>query len=442
MKKTTILLLVCLLGTMNLFAQTDEMKYRRSSLSMILLESDNFPQKDYVMKSWNNYPFPDKYNQHDISSKSIDIDGIKLTDEDLKAAGFLKDTLSNVLQITKAAAIRPVRYLNDEKTLAFELPSEKQKYQMKIDKIIKDQKIANQLVASWFVKDGEFSMDLVSERGMYNASDMDAAIASGNVMGSGNASLKDAGRELIQNTFVTFTKLNYFENEPAAKLILEAAKVAAGELKTPMQQQAAIKAAELAYEKAKEGYSLVSKTWLYKLAWSDSTLKTVLYPLWSKGVDALNASDAFSLEFVGNQYNTSIVLGGKDLENIIDKATVRNIDNAFAKLQKQNDVFKPKIPVSSTGPIMAQIGMKEGISPGDKFEVLEMTWDEKAGTTTWKSVGKCSVDKKAPIWDNRYNAGDGPDGEVAKDAEGNPISASQFKGSKKIQVGMLLKQLK
>ncbi len=434
-------MLVCLLGTMNLFAQTDEMKYRRSSLSMILLESDNFPQKDYVMKSWNNYPFPDKYNQHDISSKSIDIDGIKLTDEDLKAAGFLKDTLSNVLQITKAEAIRPVRYLNDEKTLAFELPSEKQKYQMKIDKIIKDQKIVNQLVASWFVKDGKFSMDLVAERGMYNASEMSASIASGNVMSS--ASIMDAGKELIQNTFVTFTKLNYFENEPAAKLILEAAKVAAGELKTPMQQQAAIKAAELAYEKAKEGYSLVSKTWLYKLKWSEVELDAVYKMYNSEDITSdILASDAFSLEFVGNQYNTSIVLGGKDLENIIDKATVRNIDNAFAKLQKQNDVFKPKIPVSSTGPIMAKIGMKEGISPGDKFEVLEMTWDEKAGTTTWKSVGKCSVDKKAPIWDNRYNAGNGPDGEVATDAEGNPISASQFKGSKKIQVGMLLKQLK
>lgn len=438
MKKTTILTLVCLLGTMNLLAQTDEMKYLRSSLSMILLESDNFPNKDAVMNSWNNYPFPDKYNQHDISSKSIDIDGIKLTDEDLKAAGFLKDTLSNVLQITKASAIRPVRYLNDEKTLAFGLPTEKQEYEIKITKLIKDKKIANQLVASWFVKDGKTSTALMEARGSYNATEMDAAIAAGKERGS--AALADAGEQLIQNTFVTFTKLNFFENEPAAKLILEAAKVAAGELKTPIQQEAAIKAAELAYEKGKDGYSILSKTWLYKLSWSESEMNHV-WDLWDNP-EGINKSDSFNLEFIGSQYNTSIVLAGENMAKIIDKATVRNIDNAFAKLQKQNDVFKPKIPVSSTGPIMAQIGMKEGISPGDKFEVLEMVWDENAGKTTWKSVGKCSVDKKAPIWDNRYNAGDGPDGEVAKDAEGNPITASQFKGSKKIQVGMLLKQLK
>ena len=218
MKKTTILTLVCLLGAMNLFAQTDEMKYLRSSLSMILLESDNFPSKDAVMNSWNNYPFPDKYNQHDISSKSIDIDGMKLTDEDLKAAGFLKDTLSNVLQITKASAIRPVRYLNDEKTLAFGLPTEKQEYEIKITKLIKDKKIANQLVASWFVKDGKTSSAVMEARGSYNATEMDAAIAAGKERGS--AALADAGEQLIQNTFVTFTKLNFFENEPAAKLIL------------------------------------------------------------------------------------------------------------------------------------------------------------------------------------------------------------------------------
>ena len=437
MKTKKILTLVFLLGSMSLSAQTDEMKYLRSSLSMILLESDNFPSKDAVMKSWNNYPFPDKYNQHDISSKSIDIDGIKLTDEDLKDAGFLKDTLSG-LKMTAAAAIRPVRYLNDEKTSAFGLPTEKQEYEIKITKVIKDKKIANQLVASWFVKDGKTSSALMEERGSYNATEMDAAIAAGKERGS--AALADAGEQLIQNTFVTFTKLNFFENEPAAKLILEAAKVAAGELKTPIQQQAAIKAAELAYEKAKDGYSILSKTWLYKLSWSASEMNHV-WDLWDNP-EGINKSDSFNLEFIGSQYNTSLVLAGDDLAKIIDKATVRNIDKAFAKLQKQNDVFKPKIPVSSTGPIMAQIGMKEGISPGDKFEVLEMVWDEKAGKTTWNSVGKCSVDKKAPIWDNRYNAGDGPDTEVAKDAEGNPITASQFKGSKKIQVGMLLKQLK
>ena len=213
MKTKKILTLVFLLGSMSLSAQTDEMKYLRSSLSMILLESDNFPSKDAVMKSWNNYPFPDKYNQHDISSKSIDIDGIKLTDEDLKDAGFLKDTLSG-LKMTAAAAIRPVRYLNDEKTSAFGLPTEKQEYEIKITKVIKDKKIANQLVASWFVKDGKTSSALMEERGSYNATEMDAAIAAGKERGSaaladadlalasGSQALTDANSALSVNTAV------------------------------------------------------------------------------------------------------------------------------------------------------------------------------------------------------------------------------------------------
>ena len=445
MKKKLAFSLVVILSATNLFAQAEDGKYLRSSLSMILLESDDFPNKDAVMSSWNNYPFPDKYNEHNIDTKNFNVDAMELSNQDLLDAGFLKDTLNNALQIMKAeSALRPVKYLNDEKTLAVVLPSEKQKYQLKIDKVIKDNGIARQLVSSWFTRDGKFSVAAIQERGSYNASAMEADIAAGNVMS--NASLMDAGKQLVQNTFVTFSKLNFFKNEPAAALTRDLAKVQLAksmkEKKSPqMLIDKAMQGLDVVYEETKEGYSLVSKTWLYKLEWNDSIYKTVLCPMWND-VEKLNSTDAFNLEFVGNQYNTSLVtfkIGEQRTEEqLIDIATVRNMDNAFAKLQNKNDVFKPMIPVSSSGPIMAKIGMKEGISAGDKFEVLEMIWDEKAGQTTWKSVGKCSVDKKAPIWDNRYNLGDGP----ATDVDENPVAATQFKGSKKIQVGMLLKQLK
>jgi hypothetical protein len=444
----TSLVVACLSITSQTKAQElkQDFKYRRSSLSMVLIESESSPNKDAVMSSWNNYPLPDKYNNHDIDLKSFNINAVQLSEKDLLNAGFLTDTLKNTFQITKATvSLKPVKYLNTEKTLAVVMPTDKQEYQLKIDKVVNDNKMANKLVAKWFNRstDGKFDMSLIQERGFYNASEMEASIAQGQTKGL--ASLGDAGEELLRNTFVTFTKLEFIENEPVAAIVRDAAKEVALESLAGSPQfliNKTMKGLDKVYEKTKEGYSLWSKTWLYRLNWNDS-IATIFYnELWSNP-SAFDKSDLFSLEFVGAQYNQSLVtfkIGEKRTqEQIIDLAMVRNIDNAFAKLQKQNDVFKPKTPVLTVNPITAQIGMKEGLTGGESFDVLEMTFNQKTGLTEYKKVGSAKADKKI-IWDNRYNAGE--QAEQVLDEDGNPITATLFKGGKKIQPGMLLKQVK
>jgi len=444
----TVLTVACLVGTTQTFAQesSKDFKYRRSSLSMILIESESFPNKDAVMSSWNNYPFPDKYNKHEIDLKSFNINAIVLSEQDLLDAGFLKDTLKNPLQIAKATgSLKPVKYLNTEQTIAVVMPTEKQEYQLKIDKVMNDNKLANKLVAKWFNRsaDGKFDMSLIQERGFYNASELEASIAQGQALGA--ASLGDAGEELLRNTFVTFTKLEFIENEPAAAIVRDAAKAYIAESmagKPQMLIDKSMQVVDATYEKTKEGYSLWSKTWLYRLNWNDSIAAIFYNDLWSNP-SAFDKSDLFSLEFVGDQYNQSLVtfkIGEKRTqEQIIDLALVRNVDNAFAKLQKKNDVFKPKVPVLTSNPITAQIGMKEGLNGGESFDVLEMTLNPKTGLTEYKKVGSAKADKKI-IWDNRYNAGEQV--EPVLDKDGNPITATPFKGGKTIQPGMLLKQVK
>jgi len=444
----TVLTVACLVGTTQTFAQesSKDFKYRRSSLSMILIESESFPNKDAVMSSWNNYPFPDKYNKHEIDLKSFNINAIVLSEQDLLDAGFLKDTLKNPLQIAKATgSLKPVKYLNTEQTIAVVMPTEKQEYQLKIDKVMNDNKLANKLVAKWFNRsaDGKFDMSLIQERGFYNASELEASIAQGQALGA--ASLGDAGEELLRNTFVTFTKLEFIENEPAAAIVRDAAKAYIAESmagKPQMLIDKSMQVVDATYEKTKEGYSLWSKTWLYRLNWNDSIAAIFYNDLWSNP-SAFDKSDLFSLEFVGDQYNQSLVtfkIGEKRTqEQIIDLALVRNVDNAFAKLQKKNDVFKPKVPVLTSNPITAQIGMKEGLNGGESFDVLEMTLNPKTGLTEYKKVGSAKADKKI-IWDNRYNAGEQV--EPVLDKDGNPITATPFKGGKSIQPGMLLKQVK
>lgn len=444
----TILILSCFLITTKISAQesTQDFEYRRSSLSMILIESESFPNKDAVMSSWSNYLFPDKYNQHDIDLKSFNIDAIELSEEGLLDAGFLKDTLKNPFAIDKATmTLQPVKYLNPENTIAVVLPNEKQEYQLKIDQVMRDKKLANKLVASWFNRsaDGKLDMSLIQERGFYDATEMEASIAEGQTKGL--ASLGDAGEELLRNTFVTFTKLNFIENEPVVRIIRDLAKLNIAESMAGSPQMLidnALLGIDKIYEKTKEGYSLQSKTWLYQLNWNDSIAAIFYTELWSNPA-AFDKSDLFSLEFVGVQYNLSLVtfkIGEvRTQEQIIDLALVRNIDKAFAELQKDNDIFKPKVPVLTSDPITAQIGMKEGLTGGESFDVLEMVFNQKTGTTEYKKIGSATADKKI-IWDNRYNAGE--QAEQVLDKDGNPITATLFKGAKTIQPGMLLKQVK
>lgn len=437
------------------FCQVEEMKYRRSSLSMILIESDNFPNKESVMKSWGNYPFPDKYNQHNIEMKSFDFDNTEFSDEELIAAGFLKDTIKGAIKILPiqklnqeaekligGTAVKPLKIL-DENT-AVVLPNEKQLYQYVIDKKIAEDKIANQMVATWFnLNDNKFDMSLIQERGFYNATEMEANIAKGQMRGL--ASLADAGEELLKNSFVTFTKLNFVKNEPAAAIIRDATKIGinASDMAAPLKE-GALKAADLLYEKTKEGYTLWSKTWLYQLEWNDSIAAVFYNDIWSDP-SKLKDSDLFTLKHMNTQYNSSIVMDNvvgekKSLDQMIDIAVVRNLDNSFVKLQKENDVFKPRIPVLTSKPITAQIGLKEGLKGGEKFEVLEMMVNPKTGLTEYKKIATAKVDKKI-VWDNRYNAGNEVE-EPVLDKDGNPITSTAFKGSGKIQPGMLLKLVK
>src|SRR3954463_14275533 len=76
--------------------QHPELKYRRSSLHLILLESEDFPRKEVVMKAYHEAPFPDKYNNHSISTISVDPSSYVLTDAEKVTAGTKKSGMGNL----------------------------------------------------------------------------------------------------------------------------------------------------------------------------------------------------------------------------------------------------------------------------------------------------------------------------------------------------------
>ncbi len=402
--------------------QTPDVKYRRSSLHTMILESGNFDRKDVVLKAFNESPFPDKYNDHTIGEKSFDPSKYGLTDAE--KAIIYKD---------KAG----------KESEAKELP-------FKIQKYFNENQIGNKLVAKWFDRtaDGSFNWNTVADRGLVSASYLDTKTAEAS--SDGIAILKTAGFELIGNTFVVVNKFNFVSNEVAAAATRDAAKIAANAIKVAALKEAAIKAADLAYEKGKEGYSIWATAYLYKLVWNDSVSAVFFTDLYMEkdAVDpakkaAFDNSNLFQLEFIGDESASSLVtfsLKEKRTEDqIVTVGTIRTIDAVFAKLQKKYDVFKTKTPLFTGNPITAKIGLKEGLEGGDKFEVLEQVIDQKTGNVKYVSKGTVTVDKNA-IWDNRYDAaGDAP----AEEADAKPaIDRTTFKGGKNYYPGMLLRQVK
>lgn len=414
-----------------------EVVYRRSSLLTILVESDDFPRKQTVLKAYNEAPFPDKYNNHDIGEKSFDPTKYPVSDADREAAGKKKD--SKLGALAKSAASAATAGIVDKN--AADMP-------IIVAKYLKDQKIANKVVAKWFNRqsDGSFDVTLIKERGAYNASEMEASIAKGSARGV--SALQDAGQELLNNSFVVVTKLKFVSNEIAANIIKLAAIIAASKL--PAGQAAAKVAAEKAYEIAKEGYSVWTTAFLYQLKWNAAVENTFYNDMWiNKGEtdaakkEAFDKSDLFELDFIGKESAQSLVLFNLKVkrteDEIITLATVRNINAVYAKLQKKYAVFKTKTPLLTAQPtITASIGMKEGLVGGEQFEVLEQSIDAKTGLTIYKSKGKIKVEKDK-VWDNRHNAGEDVEGTENAAAA---LKVTTFKGGKKFYPGILIRQIK
>ncbi|MGI6477847.1 MAG: hypothetical protein ACOX0M_00210 [Salinivirgaceae bacterium] len=457
------------IGTLN--EDTPEHVYRRSSLYTILLgidpvfqEEEDWELNKYVMDAYSKAPFPDKYNDH-----RLEISSFKFNDY----AGISSD---NLQQLGDENDEKKSRRIDDAYIKASE-------------RFLKENEIAKGMVAKWFNRqdDGTFDMDLIHERGSYDASAMQVQLASGSVRGM--AMLQDAGEELIKNTFVIINRMRFVKNEPIARAVRDIAySVAEKRIKEEFLQSLAKAAADGVYESTKDGYSVWTISFLFQLEWDDEIANNFYENMW---MDKSNSSeerkylfdnaDIFNLKFVGYEKSKSLVLfsAGKSKEEIIEVATIRNIDKTYAQLQKSYDVFKTKTPIVSTNPITAKIGLKEGLSGGDRFDVLEMTYDIKTGRTKYVKVGQVRVDGKN-IWDNRYalseadigidveeksndaeeiindaveNADDIDENvndveknasdveKKTKDTEGT-LNATIFKGSKNIKAGMLLRQVK
>jgi len=414
--------------------QLQSTTYRRSSLYTIMLDDVGLIKADTIKRSFDSTPIPEKFNDHNLVIRSFNPKDYPIPEEEKisKKKGAGNTFGKSLVSYTSGGLV--------DTTDTQDLP-------LIIQKFFKENRIPQQMVAKWYGRDesGNFNMNLIGERGQYDATEMQASIAKASVRGK--AMLADAGEELISNTFVVVTRFKYIPKEE----VMAAAKRGLSLLKEFGGQNAKFIAdiGSTVADVASKGYVIQANSYLYKLRWNDSIAAVFYQEMWNDSYDssperakAFDNTDLFKLELVGFDKAwadlQSSIFTTKSEDELIRIATVKAIDAVIAKLQRAHDVFKTKTPLYEVDPISAKIGLKEGLEKGDRYEVLEQTIDD-AGRTKYVRKGVIRVDQ--PIWDNRYMAGE----EVAADSTATAaplVDKTIFKGMGKFYPGMLIRQTK
>ena len=409
----------------------NELSYRRNSLATLLVyhPEDEFGPEIY--KAFDSLPIPDKYDDHSIEGYSI-IDNSTIWGVQRKDSGYYKATYGH--QLTAAELQKNAKFTED---------------------LLNREEMGKQMVAKWFglsgnnVEDATFNTKLIQTRGQYNANDVDVALALQTTRGL--ASLSDAGEELLGQTFVLVNDITYVTAEQEAQAAKTAMNVigaifdgiAGGNSGRQVAQAAG------AIADSFTGFKVKTHSYLYQLEWNDS-IAAIFYQFHYTGkpdpakIQAfLDDKTTYRLKYVAHEYEfdkKSVLKGKYSRTELVRTICARSMDKNIVALAKQYEDFKVKTPVyqvltNERGKIegyAAKIGMKEGITEGSKFQVVQRVQDPETGKTKYKYVATVKANKGS-IWDNRYNA-------VLEEADGATLPYTTFTKTAggEILPGMLL----
>ena len=394
-------------SSMSFGQEADLNKYHRSSLYSILLKH---PEKEFcneMIEAFKSIPIPDKYNNHDLKIKVMSAPILQALTKD-EIEGAYKDAITNILSKNK---------------------------------------IGGRLVEKWFDRDkstGNFDMNLVAERGYYDASILDVKEARASARGV--AMLADAGEELINHTYVIVNDIRYADKETMKGAVaggLFAAQLVGSFFGVDLSNVTNA-VGGLAGNIA--GFKVIVTSYLFRLDWNDETANNFYSNLWTDN-SSPNAERQqkwgeemgnFKLKYIGcaTVFSGKTALGGVEKEkDMFLKVCTRAIDKSISDLQKNFDEFKVFTPLISTEPLCAYIGLKEGVDEESRYEVLEKTIDNN-GRTKYEKVGEIKP-VKGQIWDNRFMASFDKE-------EGSELKYTTFKkvSGKDFYPGMLIREIR
>lgn len=378
--------------------------YSRSSLTFLLLETDRSSALQRFKGIMKQTKVPDKFNDNNLEQRSLVLSGFERDAEDI----FLQQSMNR--------GVIPGSGLD------------------KIYLALNDQRFANEVIAKWWARkdDGTFGVELLQERGAYNATDAEVIAARAGIRGM--AGVMDAGEELINKSYIlvfdffnTKTMEQYYNDvdnnrrEIASQLDMDY---------TPVDRNM-------------EGYRTDVIGHLFRIDYNDSVSAVFYQEMWidseNDDIQSRNAKRnqfdefEFPLAYVTSVKTTQqsaqskkAVYGKKTDDQLFEKLVELAIEDVLFQFSTRYEDFRVKTAIFNTRPIQAKIGRKEGLSVDQRYFVYEYQLNPQGEAVP---VRKGVIRASNKITDNRQVA----TGETA------PSKFYQVAG-RRIQPGMLIQQ--
>jgi hypothetical protein len=438
MKKSILFVMLFVATSITYAQESGELReYRRNALATMMVYHSEDTFGIHIHDAFQSIPTPDKYDDHSIGWNVILNDSLKGAKR--KGNGLIK------AEYGKALSKRDIE--KNGKTL---------------EKALNDAQCAKVMVAKWFgmdladtlcnVWDG-FNMNLIQQRGQYNASDLDVETALNTTRGL--ATLSDAGEELLNNSFILVNDMTYVTAEEKAAAAKVALAVVGALMDALLGGNTGSQLAKTgsAIADAFTGFTVKTHSYLFQLVWNDSILNTFYNNYYvskptciedsSKIVAFMQDTSLFRIKYVAHEYEfdaKSTLKGKYSREELVKTVCTQSMDKNISALQLAYEDFKVKTPVyevvtNQRGKVVgytAKIGMKEGVNEKSSFQVVQRIVDPETNRTKYRYVAKL-VPVKGKIWDNRYNA-------VTEGNTGSDLTSTLFKKKSggEILPGMLI----
>ena len=439
--KRLSLILAALLLVVGVSAQRNVdslVKYRRSSLYTLLIKHSQLPYGESIDSAFMRMPMPDKFNNHNLDFRSFE---------------------SSAKRVKKSA--------NSKKKDAINF--------VDIESFFEGKAIAKELISKWVNRNaatGVCDMSLISERGFYDASQLDIRLAEQSVRGK--AQLADAGDQLIANTYVMVNDITFVDRGEVSSGVATGLRIfgaIAGALVGVDLTDATDATADMVNDI--DGFKVNITSYLYRLSWSEDKLwdfYSRFYADHSYSDDqriaardlynSIQGSDPiFRLEYVGKTTTTAGNLSSKYFASQSKaqqmlKVCTRAIDKSIVELQREYEDFKVNVPIyriNDDGTVDIQIGLKEGVNEKSEYDVL-MPVEDEMGRISYTKIGQVRP-VKGKIWDNRFGAMEDAealaadkDAKADEDAKGGNayLEATTFKvtsGSNRIMPGCVVREV-
>lgn len=366
----------------------DSLEYERNSLHVMMLKHKNQRFDEIIEDVFLKSPFPERFNDHNLGVKSVafaELDG---------------DQSDNIMSF--------------------------------IERV----NLGKKMVAKWFdrnKKTGSFDMQLIKERGCYNATQSKINQARASIRGL--ALIEDAGENLIHQTYLLVNDISYKSKGNGGWFLKTIGSAYFGNVESMQNALESI-----------GGFRVNIKSYLFRLVWNDDVAQTFYTQYYTEnGIEDADKVKAFEqenrlfrMEYVGMTESTSSetrFTASKNPQALLMKVCTQALDLNIAQLQHQYNDFRIKAPLISTEPLKADVGVKEDITENSRFEVLERLLGED-GKVSYERVGIIKP-VKGRIRDNRYMVTSDESKEAAYDAtEFEKVSGKDF------QRGMLIREIR